>query len=177
MKKVNNKGVALPGAVFQFPFYVKPAADTTDGAYIYAGTTAREGLTKQITTPASGVIVVKGVASGNYEITEFKAPDGYNKLTTPVTVEAVKTGETSTHTIVYLDENGKITNETTNVTEVKVDIDAIAAKPVVVVNKAGTELPSTGGMGTTVFYVLGAVLVLGAVVLLVTKKRMNDANR
>ena len=177
LKKVNNKGVALPGAVFQFPFYVKPAADTTDGAYIYAGTTAREGLTKQITTPASGVIVVKGVASGNYEITEFKAPDGYNKLTTPVTVEAVKTGETSTHTIVYLDENGKITNETTNVTEVKVDIDAIAAKPVVVVNKAGTELPSTGGMGTTVFYVLGAVLVLGAVVLLVTKKRMNDANR
>lgn len=177
LKKVNNKGVALPGAVFQFPFYVKPAADTTDGAYIYAGTTAREGLTNQITTPASGVIVVKGVASGNYEITEFKAPDGYNKLTTPVTVEAVKTGETSTHTIVYLDENGKITNETTNVTEVKVDIDAIAAKPVVVVNKAGTELPSTGGMGTTVFYVLGAVLVLGAVVLLVTKKRMSDANR
>ena len=177
LKKVNNKGVALPGAVFQFPFYVKPAADTTDGAYIYAGTTAREGLTNQITTPASGVIVVKGVASGNYEITEFKAPDGYNKLTTPVTVEAVKTGETSTHTIVYLDENGKITNETTNVTEVKVDIDAIAAKPVVVVNKAGTELPSTGGMGTTVFYVLGGVLVLAAVVLLVTKKRMNDANR
>ena len=177
LKKVNNKGVALPGAVFQFPFYVKPAADTTDGAYIYAGTTAREGLTNQITTPASGVIVVKGVASGNYEITEFKAPDGYNKLTTPVTVEAVKTGETSTHTIVYLDENGKITNETTNVTEVKVDIDAIAAKPVVVVNKAGTELPSTGGMGTTVFYVLGFVLVMGAVVLLVTKKRMSDANR
>ncbi|MEE0717069.1 MAG: LPXTG cell wall anchor domain-containing protein, partial [Oscillospiraceae bacterium] len=44
-------------------------------------------------------------------------------------------------------------------------------------NKTGTTLPSTGGMGTTVFYVLGAVLVLGAVVLLVTKKRMSDANR
>ena len=176
LKKVNNEGNPLPGAIFEFPFYVKSTADA-NGAYIYAGTTAREGLTNQITTPASGVIVVKGVASGNYEITEFKAPDGYNKLTTPVTVEAVKTGETSTHTIVYLDENGKITNETTNVTEVKVDIDAIAAKPVVVVNKAGTELPSTGGMGTTVFYVLGGVLVLAAVVLLVTKKRMNDANR
>lgn len=44
-------------------------------------------------------------------------------------------------------------------------------------NQAGTLLPSTGGVGTTVFYVLGAVLVLGAVVLLVTKKRMNDTNR
>lgn len=40
-------------------------------------------------------------------------------------------------------------------------------------NQAGTLLPSTGGVGTTVFYVLGAVLVLGAVVLLVTKKRMS----
>lgn len=176
LKKVNNEGKALPGAVFQFPFYVKSAADTTDGAYIYAGENAGEGLTNQITTPDSGVIVVKGVKSGRYEITEFKAPDGYNKLTAPVTVEAAKTGETSTHTIVYLDENGNITHETTNVTEVKVDIETIAATAVAVVNRAGTELPSTGGMGTTVFYVLGFALVMGAVVLLVTKKRMSDAN-
>ena len=175
LKKVNNEGKALPGAIFEFPFYVKSTADA-DGAYIYAGTEAGENLTKQITTPADGVIIVKGVKSGRYEITEFKAPDGYNKLTTPVTVEAAKTGETSTHTIVYLDENGNITNETTNVIEVKVDIDTIAATAVAVVNKAGTELPSTGGMGTTLFYVLGGVLVLAAVVLLVTKKRMSDAN-
>lgn len=44
---------------------------------------------------------------------------------------------------------------------------------VTVTNNAGTELPSTGGMGTTIFYVLGGILVVGAVVLLVTKKRMN----
>ena len=175
LKKVNNKGNALPGAVFQFPFYVKSTADA-NGAYIYAGTTEGDGLTNQITTPADGVIIVKGVKSGSYEITEVTAPAGYNKLTAPVTVEAVKTGETSTHTTVYLDENGNVTNETTaKVTEVKVDIDAIAAKPVVVVNKAGTELPSTGGMGTTIFYVLGAVLVVGAGVLLVTKKRMSQS--
>ena len=176
LKKVNNEGKALPGAVFEFPFYVQSTPDATDGAYIYAGIAAGEGLTNQITTPDSGVIVVKGVKSGRYEITEFKAPDGYNKLTAPVTVEAAKTGETSTHTIVYLDENGNITHETTNVTEVKVDIETIAATAVAVVNRAGTELPSTGGMGTTVFYVLGFALVMGAVVLLVTKKRMSDAN-
>ena len=175
LKKVDNKGKALPGAVFQFPFYVKSAADT-DGAYIYAGTTAGEGLTNQITTPDSGVIVVKGVKSGTYEITEFKAPDGYNKLTDPVTVKAVKTGSSSTHTIVYLDENGNITHtETDKTTGVNVDIETIAATAVVVVNKAGTELPSTGGMGTTIFYVLGAVLVVGAGVLLVTKKRMSQS--
>lgn len=177
LKKVNNKGVALPGAVFEFPFYVQSTADT-DGAYIYAGDTAKDGLTNRITTPDSGVIVVKGVKTGNYVITEVKAPDGYNKLTDPVTVEAAKIGSTFTQTTVYLDKDGNITNkETDKITEVKVDIEKIAASSVVVVNKAGTELPSTGGMGTTVFYVLGAVLVLGAVVLLVTKKRMNDANR
>lgn len=178
LKKVDNQGKPLPGAVFQFPFYVKAKADA-DGAYIYAGTTEGEGLTNQITTPENGVIVVKGVKADTYEITEFKAPDGYNKLTAPVTVTAVKTGKTTTNTTVYLDKDGKVVGKDSDakVTEVNVDIATIAATAVVVVNKAGTELPSTGGMGTTIFYVLGSVLVLGAVVLLVTKKRMSDANR
>lgn len=176
LKKVNNKGKALPDAVFEFPFYVKSTADTKDGAYIYAGTTAAEGLTNQITTPDSGVIVVKGVKTGSYTITEVTAPAGYNKLTAPVTVEAKKTGQISTNTTVYLDENGNTTNMQTEKTiEVKVDIPNIAATALVVVNKAGTELPSTGGMGTTIFYVLGAVLVVGAGVLLVTKKRMSQS--
>ena len=174
LKKVNNKGKDLPDAVFEFPFYVQLTPDA-NGAYIYAGTTEAEGLTNQITTPASGVIVVKGVKSGSYEITEVTAPAGYNKLTAPVTVEAVQTGETSTHTTTYLDKDGNVVDKTAKVTEVKVDIDTIAATAVVVVNKAGTELPSTGGMGTTVFYVLGAVLVVGAGVLLVTKKRMSQS--
>ena len=178
LKKVNNKGVALPGAVFEFPFYVKSTADATDGAYIYAGTDPGTGLTNRITTPDSGVIVVKGVKTGNYVITEVKAPDGYNKLTDPVTVEAAKIGSTFTQTTVYLDKDGNITNkETDKITEVKVDIEKIAASSVVVVNKAGTELPSTGGMGTTIFYILGSILVVAAVVLLVTKKRMSNANR
>lgn len=178
LKKVDNKGKDLPGAVFEFPFYVKSTPDT-DGAYIYAGTTAGEGLTNQITTPDDGVIVVKGVKSGRYEIKEVTAPAGYNKLTAPVTIEAEKTGATSTYKTVYLDKDGNVVGKDadTEVTKVKVEIETIAATAVVVVNKAGTELPSTGGMGTTVFYVLGSVLVLGAVVLLVTKKRMSDANR
>ncbi len=78
---------------------------------------------------------------------------------------------------VLLDKDGNVVDVSAKEIEVKVDIDTIAATAVVVVNKAGTELPSTGGMGTSVFYVLGAVLVMGAVVLLVTKKRMSDANR
>ena len=173
LKKVNNQGKALSGAVFQFPFYVKSTPDT-DGAYIYAGTTEAEGLTNQIATPDNGVIVVKGVKSDSYDITEVTAPAGYNKLKKPVTVKAVKTGNTSTHTTVYLDEDGNTTDtKTENTIEVNVNIANIAATAVVVLNKAGAQLPSTGGMGTTIFYVLGSVLVIGAVVLLVTKKRMS----
>ena len=55
----------------------------------------------------------------------------------------------------------------------KFTVTADQALTVEIPNNSGTELPSTGGMGTTIFYVLGSVLVLGAVVLLVTKKRMS----
>lgn len=101
------------------------------------------------TTDDSGAASFDGLANGDYYLVETKAPDGYNQLTEPhkVTVAGSST-------------------DTTKLT-------AIAK----VANSTGTELPSTGGMGTTVFYVLGTVLVMGAVVLLVTKKRMNDANR
>ena len=43
-----------------------------------------------------------------------------------------------------------------------------------ITNKTGAELPSTGGMGTTIFYIIGSVLVLAAVVLLIVRKRMSD---
>ena len=170
LKKVDDKGNALAGAKFELPFYVQATADT-DGAYIYAGTAAGNGLTNQLVTPDSGVIVVKGVKPGTYSITEVTAPDGYNKLTEPVEVTAVKTGKTSTHTTIYLDENGNVTDQESSIC-VEVILENIAAAAVVIVNKAGAELPSTGGMGTTAFYFLGSILSLGAAVLLITKKRM-----
>ena len=92
-----------------------------------------------------------GLADGTYYLVETKAPAGYNQLDKPVKVE------------VHVGENaGAVTSDTQlTVTEN-------------VANKAGTLLPSTGGMGTTIFYVLGFVLVVGAGVLLVTKKRMSQ---
>ena len=101
-----------------------------------------------VKTDDDGAAYFKGLDNGDYYLVETKAPDGYNQLTEPhkVTVAGSST-------------------DTTKLT-------AIAK----VANSTGTELPSTGGMGTTVFYVLGFALVMGAVVLLVTKKRMSDAN-
>lgn len=172
LKKVNEKGAALGGAVFELPFYVEETPDAADGAYIYAGTNLGAGLINQLTTPNDGVITIKGVAAGDYEINEVTAPAGYNKLLNPVTVTAVQTQKTETHTVFYLDEKGNVVNQAT-ATEVKYDNDKIAAAAVLVVNKTGIELPFTGGMGTRIFYVAGSVLLIGAAVLLIVKKRMN----
>ena len=86
-----------------------------------------------------------GLADGTYHLVETKAPAGYNQLTDVKTITV----------------NGDDTGAKLTVTEK-------------VANQAGTLLPSTGGMGTTIFYVLGFVLVVGAGVLLVTKKRMSQ---
>ena len=101
-----------------------------------------------VKTDNKGAASFKGLADGTYQLVETKAPAGYNQLTGPQEV--------------------KVAGSTTDTTKLSVE-----AK---VANSAGTLLPSTGGMGTTVFYVLGAVLVVGAGVLLVTKKRMSQSD-
>lgn len=174
LKKVNQSGANLAGATFQFPFYVKETTDT-DGAYIYAGTDGGTGLTNTITTPASGEIVIKGVASGTYNVTETAAPTGYNKLTGDVAITVTKTEETTTSVTKYLDANGNVVDaQAENGATVTYTNDDLAASVQIVVNKTGSALPSTGGIGTTLFYVIGGLLMTGAAVLLITKKRMSN---
>ncbi len=111
-----------------------------------------EGTITQITTDSTGTFTIKGLDADTYYLTEITAPAGYNKLSEAI--EVVITGA----------ESGE--NETLNYTTIVAKVE----------NKAGTELPSTGGIGTTIFYIVGGVLVLGAVVLLVTKRRMSMNN-
>ena len=122
------------------------------------GWTATETDATTLVSNAEGKIEVEGLDADTYYLEETKAPGGYNKLAGPVKVEIFHTvsveGADMTHTL----------KQDTTVVE-KVEIE----------NKSGTELPSTGGIGTTIFYVLGSILVIGAVVLLITKKRMSAA--
>ena len=139
----------LPGAEFRLYKTVGEATYyaqfNTDGLLTgWVTDAAAAGVT--MTSNGDKALVLNGLDAGTYYLEETKAPDGYNKLTDPVTVT--------------ITEEGKV-NETTNGT-------------VYVSNNAGATLPSTGGMGTTLFYVIGGGLMVAAVVLLVTKKRMEN---
>jgi LPXTG-motif cell wall-anchored protein len=67
----------------------------------------------------------------------------------------------------------QLINAFTGETETDVDASQLTPYEVKVENHQGTELPSTGGIGTTIFYVVGAILVLGAGVVLITRRRMD----
>ena len=124
----------------------------TAGNYRVA-TTGEDGATTTITVKG-GKVNIYGLAGKTYTLTETKAPDGYNKLVTSETVNLA---------------DGSKTHAT-------FDADVYKDGGVVVKNNAGTVLPSTGGMGTTLFYVIGGGLMVAAVALLVTKKRMEHKN-
>lgn len=109
---------------------------------------------------ATGILTFEGLGEGTYTITELVAPNGYNLLKAPITITI--TANATLDGCTWTVKNGE--------TGLTAGTDHLFAFNVV--NNAGTELPSTGGIGTTVFYVLGSVLVLGAIVLLVTKRRM-----
>ena len=143
----------LAGAVFN----LSKNSDGTDpirlvskGNNVYRAATADDKATvTEITTDATGAFTIEGLDSDTYYLTEKTAPAGYNTLQGPITV--------------VIDDKGEVTYNGTSTGTIKV------------LNKTGTELHSTGGVGTTVFYVLGGILAVGAAVLLVTKKRMEQA--
>ena len=98
----------------------------------------------------AGAAKIFGLDAKTYYLEETVAPAGYNILTERVPVP---------------------------ITDGNVDDNGILKSTIDVINNAGALLPSTGGMGTTLFYVIGGLLVTGAVVLLVAKKRMSQAER
>lgn len=120
--------------------------------------------TVTMTTDASGVLSLEGLKAGTYTITETEAPSGYNKLANPITINIGWTGN----------DTGEEWNCVWNITKdgEKVPESNNGRVVIAVPNNTGTELPSTGGIGTTIFYVIGGILVIGAGILLVTKRRM-----
>ena len=108
------------------------------------------------TVQADGTVTFKGLGAGEYTITETKTLPGYNTID-PITFTLTFDAGTKT----FKSDNKNVTVGEDNTLDTSI------------VNQKGSLLPSTGGIGTTIFYVVGGILVLAAVVLLVTKKRMS----
>ena len=162
--KYANGNVSLPLANAEFKLYRTRTG--SEGAYQYndpvkvheAGeedgkkvytvcnvvhTDETSASTETLVTPENGTFIVYGLDLETYYLVETKAPSGYNPLEEGV--------------VITMD-----VNHMTNARVYDVNIN----------NNTGSILPDTGGIGTTIFYILGGVMVLGAVVLLITKKRM-----
>ena len=121
------------------------------------------GADATITVNGKDIITISGLEAGTYTLTEKTTAAGYNLLTEAITV-----------TITDTSDDGTATDETkTPSHEVSYTIGNDTTSGVVtIVNQSGSVLPSTGGIGTTIFYAIGSVLVVGAGVLLISKKRM-----
>lgn len=117
-------------------------------------------------TNANGILTFEGLNAGTYTITELVAPDGYNLLKDPITVTIIAEADMTNANWTVTENVGYGTKSTLQVG----DNNLFSFN---VENNSGSELPSTGGMGTTIFYVLGSLLVVIAGVALVTKKRMS----
>ena len=159
-----NKEVALSGAKFvlyRMDGGAKKYAKLT-GDKIAAWVTDKGDATT-LETSGTGDILIEGLNVGTYYLEETEAPAGYNKLTEPIEVEITATTSVTSgsETVQYKNSSETSYTPATDAT-------------VKVLNRAGTQLPSTGGIGTTLFYVIGGVLMAVAAVLLVTKKRMNN---
>ncbi len=144
-------------------------SETSDGPYLRKLTDKVITVTEDThyaegTTDENGKLYFAGLGAGTYMLTEIKAPDGYNLLTDPIVF-----------TISWSEEDGfSVAIESGLDTEnEEYEMDDGYILTLDIENNSGTLLPSTGGMGTRLFYVIGAVLVLGAAVLFVTKKRLD----
>lgn len=146
--KYTGENTPLANAKFVLSNEANKYAIITDGKLTgWANDVA--GATK-ITSGDDGMIAISGLDSGTYTLEETEAPNGYNKLANTISV------------VIGID--GAVT----------ADGAAAEGKKIRVENSSGALLPSTGSIGTKIFYVAGGILVIVAIVFIIVRKRMNS---
>lgn len=158
-KGSDSSEVPLAGAKFQVKNGGNVASFKYDNAkkvYKFEGWDVADaaGLVKVVETPATGEIEFEGLDSGTYALEEVEAPKGYNKLDSAITFTIKGVADSNKGQVSYGTDGG------TGIIKV--------------LNNAGTTLPTTGGIGTTIFYLIGGGLMVAAAVLLIAKKRMEN---
>lgn len=170
-----NNAIKLSGAEFK----LQATSGTHSGKWVTVNTEGRvtgwadtQNYGSTLTSASDGTFKVIGLDDGAYSLIETKQPNGYNILTDPVTFTiTANTNNTQNDNTIDGTELSELSITVGSTAAVAGDL-ASGAVAMTVENNSGSSLPSTGGMGTTLFYVGGGALVVGAGVLLVTKKRM-----
>lgn len=171
VNKVDQAQQPLTGAEFKLEKFVASA----DGTETYKEVQGDWTELALVMNAEGTVFSFTGLDDGEYRITETVTPAGYN------TIDPIYFEVTATHDVVAddpkltdLEANGKVGDLENGeiVTFTRETNDTLSTD---VVNNKGVELPETGGVGTTLFYIFGGCLVLGAIVLMITKKRMKNA--
>ena len=163
-----EEGNELPGAGFTLYKWVITETEGENGTSSATADWVKIG--NEITGAELTKFEWKGIDDGKYKLVETTTPTGYNTID-PIEFEVV-----AAHVIV--DDNPTLTSLTGTAKTGEITFTAKEQNSTLstdVVNKSGTVLPETGGIGTTIFYALGGVMVLAAIVLLITKKRMTSA--
>lgn len=125
---------------------------------------------KPVTANEATTFTFKGLDAGKYVLKETKTPDGYNTIE-PIEFTINATYDTDSADPQLIKLSGDVTSGVAKFDANEADGSLKAD----IVNRKGSLLPSTGGMGTTILYIIGSILVLVAAVLLITKKRMDAA--
>lgn len=162
--QVNNKkyansvadGNELAGA--GFTLYKENTAikliDNGDGSYTVADQSLEQGVITEMTSNAGGIFNIKGLDAGEYTLKETSTPAGYNTCAdTTIVIDATLANGVN-GPVATLSAGSNMDNN--------------------IINKSGSSLPSTGGIGTTVFYLAGGIMVAVAGIYLISKKRMNN---
>lgn len=139
-----------------------------------------EGATSTLVSGENGKFIISGLDDGTYYLTETKAPkdvngNDYNMLEEPIKV-VISASTENNQEWKFISSSDALTalSVTADGEEAEID-DNKGIGSFNVENNKGTSLPSTGGIGTTLFYMVGGVLVVGAGVTLIAKKRVKDA--
>ena len=167
--KVDGENQELFGAVFTL---TKSGDDTpikfiktvVDGHYVFRVATqaeidadpATEGLVSEIALTDYNTAYIRGLDNAEYVLTETHAPTNYNKAD-PITIKVATTSDPATGEVLT-----------------KIETAETDPEDLTVVNNFGTELPTTGGIGTTLFYVLGTILVIGSGVVLIARRKASE---
>ena len=133
----------------------------TEVTAIHTGTGAKNP-TKSAVTADTTQFTFSGLDAGEYKLTETATPSGYNSID-PIEFTVTRTAEGNM--VTNLASTGLTMTPTFNATDAKLEAE--------IINSEGIELPGTGGIGTTIFYIVGSLMVGGALVLFVVRKRMN----